>query len=119
MPRLKSAGLEAGTFSTSGGTVEPSPGLLPGAGDSPSKFDICGSRVACAEIATASAKCFEQLKVDMTKIPFSRVCRIASSPSRLARSMEAMAWGNAATAQNRGAKQRNLIVLTIFRRSEE
>src|SRR5437867_1873246 len=118
MSRLKSARLgEAGTLSIGGETFEPSPGLLPGTADfGASKCDIWGSRVACAEIAAGSAKCWRPLKVGTTQVSVSRVFRIASSPSRLAPSVEATAWGNQETAQISGAKKRILIALTIFPR---
>src|SRR6266496_1812794 len=119
MSRLKSAGLrEAGTLSIGGESFAPSPELLPGTADfGASKCDIWGPRVACAEIGRASAKCWRPLKVGITQVCVSSVFRIASSPSRLAPSMEAMAWGNEETAQINGAKKRMiLIALTIFPR---
>src|SRR5438874_4082704 len=113
MSRLKSAGLGAGSRSISGGTLERSPGLLRGAGDSlASKSGIWGWRVACVECAAESAKYWKQLQVDTTKVPFSDACWVSPSPNRLARSMEATDWENAATAKKNGARKRILIALT-------
>src|SRR5207253_4367731 len=104
-----------GSLSISGGTLERSPGLLRGAGDSrASKSGIWRWRPACVEVAAESAKHWKQLQADTTKVPFSGACWVSSSPSRSARSMEATDWENAATAQKRGAKKRILIVLTNF-----
>src|SRR5260370_5672304 len=107
MFRLKSVGLETGRLSTSAGTFERSPGLVRGAGDCrASKSGIWGSRAVCAEVVAGSPKYWKQLKVGTTKVPVSRVCRVASSTRRLARSREATAWGNAETAKKSGATQR-------------
>src|SRR5437870_5490170 len=113
MSRLKSGGLGTGSLSTSGGTLERSPGLLRGAGDSlASKSGTWRWHVACAEVAAESAKYWKQLQVDTTKIPFSDACWVSSSASRLALSVEATDWENATTAQKSGGK-RSLIVPQI------
>src|SRR5204863_2211685 len=117
MSRLKSAELgEAGTLSIAGETFEPSTGLLPGTADvGASKCDLW-SPVACAGIAAGWAKYWRMLHVGTANVCFSRVCRIASSPTWLSVSMEATACGNAETAWKSEAKKRTLISLTIFPR---
>src|SRR4051794_25014427 len=113
MSSLKSARFETGGLSIGDGAFKAFPGLLPDSDDSRiSKSGVWRSRTSCAEVVEASATYWKSWKVGASKVCSSRCC-LVSGASRLSQAIEAKAWGNAEAAQNSGAKQKILIVLTI------